>query len=913
MTRSSGCSTSSQRASSPEVADDPAAELFSRARILEGSPARRAAKLLFLIEARTAQLVATSRTAMERFPDADRDGDRRLDFLEAFAVGREPPLHPTIQDLERHAPAWAELVAGTDRVRAALAHRLGEKYRFARADVPRLRAALGLDDPDLAAAHAQLYGVPLEAIYSAPRSPRERWRWARAALADRVDGLSPFWTAYALTLTETVGAAILALPIAIALIGPLPGVAVLAALGLLNVLTVSFMADALTRTRLMRGRGAYVGSVVGDLLGRPGAIVLSAGVVGICVLFLQAYYIGISVTLQDATGAPAVAWVTALFAIQLLYLRRGSIDATVASALVVGAVNLLLIAALSGLALAHADGGRLTHVADGLDKSSLQLVFGVIFTAYFGHLSVGNCARVVLAREPSGRDLLRGVAAAQLTAVVVYVLFAVAIAGAVAPATLAAAQGTALAPLADIAGPAVLVLGGVVVVLGMGMASIHSALALFYLVRERLPSAHRRTLPLPCRRARIVLEHRRAAYELTYRGLDRGAARLRIERIAGDAATRVEQRVDGSWETADGHLLVTVVAVEPDEVRLELSTTLRIRFEGAWDAGGLDLGNVLALDGRAGAAVAWILRRGGATTDEVAEQFGGDDVEGLLRDLARRGMLTADGERWVVRPGRRRGGRLSPGLWQTLGPAEPPATPVLTERAPWLARSERRRWLAGVSPAAAMFCVALAQAVTGAASLADVLSFMGVIVVALVAGVFPPLLVLAARRRGELPGTRLPASRPLLALAYGFSIGGVALHGLVLWEHPLQRAAALVIVVLAIVLTVGMVRRGTFAPRATIAVGVRPRGAIDVSVVAAGTSVPASVEVTGRRVTVTPAWDGWTQSEVQVWAHRDSGDGGSEPAAGRVNAGVAEPAALDADGRTTVPRAQAIVVELSGD
>jgi hypothetical protein len=33
--------------------------------------------------------------------------DAALAFLEAFALNREPPLRPSIQDLERHAPPWA--------------------------------------------------------------------------------------------------------------------------------------------------------------------------------------------------------------------------------------------------------------------------------------------------------------------------------------------------------------------------------------------------------------------------------------------------------------------------------------------------------------------------------------------------------------------------------------------------------------------------------------------------------------------------------------------------------------------------------------------------------------------------------------------------------------------------------------
>ncbi|MBC8248187.1 MAG: hypothetical protein H8E90_00785 [Anaerolineales bacterium] len=67
-------------------------ELFTREEIMAGLPARRASTLLFLIESRTAHLVAQSRQAMERFLTEEAAEERDLAFLEAFALGRDPPL-----------------------------------------------------------------------------------------------------------------------------------------------------------------------------------------------------------------------------------------------------------------------------------------------------------------------------------------------------------------------------------------------------------------------------------------------------------------------------------------------------------------------------------------------------------------------------------------------------------------------------------------------------------------------------------------------------------------------------------------------------------------------------------------------------------------------------------------------------
>jgi len=85
--------------------------LLDRETVLAGGvPAKRANTLLFLIESRTAHLMVRSRQAMELFPTQESAKQRDLAFLEAFALGSEPPLRPTIRDLERYAPQWASLV-----------------------------------------------------------------------------------------------------------------------------------------------------------------------------------------------------------------------------------------------------------------------------------------------------------------------------------------------------------------------------------------------------------------------------------------------------------------------------------------------------------------------------------------------------------------------------------------------------------------------------------------------------------------------------------------------------------------------------------------------------------------------------------------------------------------------------------
>ena len=302
--------------------NDPFDGLFDRETVLAGLPARRASTLLYLIESRTAHLVARSREAVELFLSEENAQRRKLAFLEAFALGSEPPLRPTIRDLERYAPQWAPLVPENPRVQAAVAHRLGEKYRFTYETAPGIRAALGLGDAAVQRAYQRLYGQPIESIFVARATPGERLRWAWAGLAKWLENLPPFWTAYSLTLTETVGVTILALPIALAGIGPLAGAVLLAVLGVINVLTIAFLAEAVARSGAIRYGSGYIGKVVDDYLGRAGSLVLSVGMSVFCFLVLQAYYIGFASALESTTGVPTAVWVVLLFLIGLYFIRR---------------------------------------------------------------------------------------------------------------------------------------------------------------------------------------------------------------------------------------------------------------------------------------------------------------------------------------------------------------------------------------------------------------------------------------------------------------------------------------------------------------------------------------------------------------------------------------------------------------
>ncbi|MEZ4862413.1 MAG: aromatic amino acid transport family protein [Caldilineaceae bacterium] len=472
------------------------AKPLSRDEILDGlggRSAKQASALLRLIETRTAQLLADSRLAAAPYPPAPTRRAQAQAYLQTLAQARTPSEPPTIRDLERYARQWAELVPDSTTIRAMTAHLLGEKYRFPRRMAPGIRAALGLDDDVIEQAYQQLYNQPLATLYTDAIgvTNRLRWRWAR--LAGWLENRSPFWSAFALTLTETVGAGILALPIALAAVGPLAGVILLLVLGFVNLLTLAGVTEAITRYGPMRYGYVFFGQLVDAMLGRAGTMAFSLALLAFNLLLVSAYYVGVATALAGATGISPLLWTLLLFSLCLYFLYRQSLNATIASALLIGFVNLALIFVLVALAAPHVRWANLRYMhLPGLngapfDPSIVELIFGIVLTAFFGHTAVGNVAKVVLHRDPSGRTLLWGNVAALAVAMLIYSVWIVAVNGALAPIRLAHAAGTALGPLARQLGPAVHLFGGIFVVLGMGMATIHSSLALFNQVQEWLP------------------------------------------------------------------------------------------------------------------------------------------------------------------------------------------------------------------------------------------------------------------------------------------------------------------------------------------------------------------------------------------------------------------------------------------
>src|SRR5262249_39835284 len=147
---------------------------------------------------------------------------------------------------------------------------------------------------------------------------------------------------------------------------------------------------------------AYFGRLVADYLGTAATFIPTAALALLAALALVAYYVGVSTTLAGGGGLPPGAGAAPPFLVGLVLLPRHTLQATVSSALMIGASSIGLILLMALLALPHLQRSDLFYVnvpflhGQPFRPALLGLVFGVMLATYFGHLSVGNCARVVL-------------------------------------------------------------------------------------------------------------------------------------------------------------------------------------------------------------------------------------------------------------------------------------------------------------------------------------------------------------------------------------------------------------------------------------------------------------------------------------------------------------------------------------
>ncbi|HSR33579.1 MAG TPA: hypothetical protein VLY63_23680, partial [Anaerolineae bacterium] len=481
----------------------------------------------------------------------------------------------------------------------------------------------------------------------------------------------------------------------------------------------------------------------------------------------------------------------------------------------------------------------------------------------FGQVSVSNCARVVLHRDSSARSLIRGAMAAQVVVLAIYCVWVLAINGTVAPTVLAEQSGTALAPLAAEIGPSVHVLGSIFVILAMGIGSLHSSLPLCNLVRERLPIKRWTAVLLPRRRGRLVLRNRPngksgegagLSLGLTYLGLGAPAPGesgrkplFRLDTLLDGRSEHQEMAVSGRWEATalysrlpllrqqGASVVMEVLDAGGSYARVRISSPMRLAYEGDWVAAAVGIADVVGLPDLQRQIVTWMVREGmaGHETVSLAEAAASSGqpeamVRMALDALARQGfvqVLAGDGQiRYAPGMAARRGRQLPEEIKQALWERDEGATRAGPQAGfgPWVREAllgKRGRFLVSVAPVVAVFLLAEWLLLTGRESFSEPLAFLGVIVISLLGGIYPVLMLVAGRRKGEaVPGLVLRAlGSPLVVAAiYLLFLTSLILYGLVIWQNPVERAAALATGLLMVGATVWMVRRGAFVGRTVV-------------------------------------------------------------------------------------------------
>jgi hypothetical protein len=194
-----------------------------------------------------------------------------------------------------------------------------------------------------------------------------------------------------------------------------------------------------------------------------------------------------------------------------------------------------------------------------------------------------------------------------------------------------------------------------------------------------------------------------------------------------------------------------------------------------------------------------------------------------------------------------------PGVPGDPGRSDPPDPSGLSTRPPAalsrLLAGRAAGLVAGLVPVAGGFGVAGWMLATGTGSFTGLIGFIGVIVVSLLAGVYPVLLLASSRRRGEYATARgrVRGNPFLLVTIYLLSLAIVFTHALVIWDDPWRRTGGLLAGVGFVILTVAVWRGGAFRPRLVVeirAVDDEPADRAYFSMTAAGRPSGGGVTVT---------------------------------------------------------------------
>jgi hypothetical protein len=208
------------------------------------------------------------------------------------------------------------------------------------------------------------------------------------------------------------------------------------------------------------------------------------------------------------------------------------------------------------------------------------------------------------------------------------------------------------------------------------------------------------------------------------------------------------------------------------------------------------------------------------------------------------------------------------------------------------------RFMLSVLPTVIIFAVVEWLLITDRASFADPLSIIGTLAIPLLGGIFPMLLLAAARRRGDrVPASWLRVLPGPVAIAFvgAVFLAGLLVQGFVVWQEPAEWIATALVAILILGVAWTAARRGAFRPQATIEFRREPSGRDRFVVTVDGRPKEVNVEIPGDQEgrsirgaagnielegmsrEVTFALPRLAVRELRVWVHAITPEGDSEP------------------------------------
>jgi amino acid permease len=127
------------------------------------------------------------------------------------------------------------------------------------------------------------------------------------------------------TLTETFGATVLALPIAVAGPGPIPGLVALVVLGVINMMTLAAFVEVFSRDGGVPSGRVFLGGLVESYLGKPVSVAIRVLLLALLMLLLSVYYIGVGTTVGDELPVSPVLVAALMFVAGLAFLSQDSL------------------------------------------------------------------------------------------------------------------------------------------------------------------------------------------------------------------------------------------------------------------------------------------------------------------------------------------------------------------------------------------------------------------------------------------------------------------------------------------------------------------------------------------------------------------------------------------------------------